>query len=167
MLVKTKGVRPNQGAARICYFPNSPLFSSPLCGPVWPLTICPSRQSGLRKRYRCLVHHPPPQGTLEDWVVEDVRVPGLPAHSLIVPPDTASCHRCELQVVGVEQVALSGEAQTVWGDSAYEVDILLVTGRTHQVGMVCCVCSMYIFMVFQPSCKWPTCTTPGLLAFWD
>lgn len=42
--------------------------------------------------------------------------------------------RCELEVLGVEQVGITSPwAQAAWAESAYESTILLKTGRTHQI----------------------------------
>eukprot|EP00955_Chlamydomonas_euryale_P016969 181013-Chlamydomonas_euryale.AAC.1 len=63
------------------------------------------------------------------------------AHTQLALAHTELMHaRAELMHVlpccQVEPVALTGEAAKEWGPCAYETEILLVTGRTHQV----CIC---------------------------
>lgn len=75
-------------------------------------------------------------GTAVHYVTVNVRRKGWPSYTLVhaageVPQGSL---RCELHVTHVEHVALSGPAlQLVGSCSAYESEILLVTGRTHQV----------------------------------
>lgn len=64
-------------------------------------------QSGVRKRYRCLVAQPPAVGRMEDHVLEEQWEPGLPAHSVIVPQGTPDSHRCELHVLSVRATLLA------------------------------------------------------------
>lgn len=39
----------------------------------------------------------------------------------------------ELRVLSVREIELTGRAAQQWGPRAYESEILLITGRTHQV----------------------------------
>eukprot|EP00884_Botryococcus_braunii_P014797 jgi/Botrbrau1/23318/Bobra.0102s0055.1 len=91
--------------------------------------------AAVQKRYRALTRLPPPLGTAVHYVTVNTRRPGWPSHTAVhaesSPP--AASLRCELHVDHVEHVTLSGTAEQLWGPSAYESSVLLVTGRTHQI----------------------------------
>ncbi|MEW5310609.1 MAG: hypothetical protein WDW38_002391 [Sanguina aurantia] len=88
----------------------------------------------LQKHYRCLVASPPPLGILVHHVLENNRVAGEMPHTLVVQEGSEGCVRCELVVEQVEAVEVTDPvAAAEWGRHAYEVNILLKTGRTHQI----------------------------------
>lgn len=85
------------------------------------------------KLYRAVSQQAAPLGILEDYVMMQHRTAGNAPHSVTVPEGTPSAAMCQLEVLSVTQVELTGEARQRWGPQAYEHTIRLVTGRTHQI----------------------------------
>ena len=46
----------------------------------------------------------------------------------------------ELRVLSVREIELTGRAAQQWGPRGYESEILLITGRTHQVSTAAGLC---------------------------
>ena len=65
------------------------------------------------------------------------RAAGLPFHTIAHEEPAPDAARCELRVLGVERVALAGEAAARWGPEAHECLLELITGKTHQAGGGC------------------------------
>ena len=58
---------------------------------------------------------------------------GQPMHSRAHSQPVPGSHRCVLDILHVQQVAVVAEIAAQWGVGAYESYIELHTGRTHQV----------------------------------
>lgn len=63
---------------------------------------------GIAKRYRCATATAPPVGRLLHHVLEDQRLPGEMAHTVVVVPGTTGALRCELVVEQVSDAAAAG-----------------------------------------------------------
>jgi 23S rRNA-/tRNA-specific pseudouridylate synthase len=120
----------------------------------WFSTLLARKPGAITKTYRCLTAAPPPLGPLLHWAVVRQRGGGEPAHTRILGPAAAAAAdgqaddsadsgssgggpqhavRCELVVLQVQRVSLAGDAAAQWGPAAYESELQLVTGRTHQI----------------------------------
>ncbi|KAG2494615.1 hypothetical protein HYH03_007134 [Edaphochlamys debaryana] len=77
----------------------------------------------------------PPPHTLRHLLIEGVRRPGEPAHTVVAPPGASEgTVEAVLRVLGCEEVELCPAAAAAWGRArAWELSVELVTGRTHQV----------------------------------
>lgn len=119
---------------------------------------CRHDKPTVTKVYRALTAAPPAVGVLRHAAWVNVRVPGLPACTIMLPAEqldsqlgTKRGALAMLEVVDVQQVcmqrlcvavctmcamcqvALTGSAAARWGPVAYESTIRLLTGRTHQI----------------------------------
>lgn len=82
-----------------------------------------------RERVRDSLH----AGPLLHYLSVAKRQAGLPFHTIAHDQPTPDSSPCELHVLQVEQVALTGQAAERWGPTAYECLLELITGKTHQV----------------------------------
>jgi hypothetical protein len=57
----------------------------------------------------------------------------LPSHTIAHDAPRPDSARCELRVLEVRRVELTGAAAQRWGPAAYECLLELLTGKTHQV----------------------------------
>ncbi|GAB4822393.1 hypothetical protein N2152v2_009439 [Parachlorella kessleri] len=89
--------------------------------------------NSLRKFYHTLTAAPPPQGPLVHYLSVSKRQPGLPSHTIAHEEQQPGSARCELRVLQVREVQLTGTAAQRWGASAYEGLLELITGKTHQI----------------------------------
>lgn len=69
---------------------------------------------------------------MEHALVVGLRRQGLPHFTLAHDAPVPGSVPAELEVLGVEAVALTGGAAERWGGAAHECHIELITGRTHQ-----------------------------------
>ena len=98
----------------------------------------------LRKWYRAVVVGPVSrEGIVHHDVLMNVKIPGLPFLTLVldglstISRDTKKVLPCSMIIHDCEPVCLNEDARTYWGvDSSantYELNIELLTGRTHQI----------------------------------
>lgn len=85
------------------------------------------------KVYRAATLRPPPLGRIVHWAAVNSRAPGEPAHTLVRPAPFPGGLYCELEVLRTARVRLTRTAMLDYGPGAYESEIRLVTGRTHQI----------------------------------
>lgn len=137
----------------------------------------------LRKFYRALTAAPPPLGRLTHQMEVSRRSFPLPQHTLVLPEAAPGSVLAELLVLEVRAVQLgataaaalqlsagSGGAAGSWV-STYEVDIELLTGRTHQIRaqLAAAGCPLLGDSMYGPlasaelrrvSCRWGACAGP-------
>lgn len=92
----------------------------------------------LRKWYRCITTSPAPLGPLIHRLVTNQRSVGLPSHSIALEASDPESEihgavHAELVVLHSRPVTLTGEAAAMWGTEAWETELELITGRTHQI----------------------------------
>lgn len=85
------------------------------------------------KVYRTLTLVPPQLGTLVHYVTTGNRSAGEPSHTRAYTEAVPDSQRCELEILQCCTVSLTGAARAQWGETAYESELRLVTGRTHQI----------------------------------
>jgi len=85
------------------------------------------------KVYRTLTFTPPQLGQLVHYVTTGNRSPGEPSHTIAYDHEVQSSQRSELEVLKCSKVALTGVAREKWGSTAFESELRLITGRTHQI----------------------------------
>lgn len=61
------------------------------------------------------------------------KLEGQPVHTTVHEDVRSGGKPSSLEVLKTTVVALTGSAAEFWGSHAFEIDIRLVTGRTHQV----------------------------------
>ena len=93
----------------------------------------PVQEGATRKFYRALTAHPPPTGPLVHHLSIATRRPRAPAFSVAHDAPVPGSLPCELRVLEVAEVALTGAGAQQWGPAAWECVVELVTGRTHQI----------------------------------
>jgi 23S rRNA-/tRNA-specific pseudouridylate synthase len=95
----------------------------------------------MKKRYKCLVSTPPPSlGSLVHYLLLGQGGKGEPQHTicldqpLLGPGGEELTARAELIILSVREIKLGKEGiQVLMQEEAFEVEILLITGRTHQI----------------------------------
>ncbi|GAX73037.1 hypothetical protein CEUSTIGMA_g489.t1 [Chlamydomonas eustigma] len=99
----------------------------------WFHAIMKNKGDHVRKTYRALTARPPLVAPLVNFMLENQREAGEISHSAVFDEPVPGSVRAEMHVLKVESVKLTSDTALMWGGSAYESEILLITGRTHQV----------------------------------
>lgn len=74
-----------------------------------------------------------PTGLLTHYLCIGQRVEGQPLHTAVHTDNSSGGKLSQLEVMGVQQVTLQPSLTRKYGELAYESQIRLITGRTHQV----------------------------------
>ena len=100
----------------------------------WFQELLLGKGGAIEKRYRALVSHPPPLGEWKHYIEENHRVPGQPRISRVFSKPTPGAARATMHLHQCRCIALGREAEEKWKTTeAHEIDIELITGRTHQI----------------------------------
>ncbi|KAI8473509.1 MAG: hypothetical protein J3K34DRAFT_518978 [Monoraphidium minutum] len=93
----------------------------------------PPPHERVRKVYRVATLAPPPLGRLTHHARVAQRAAGEPPHTLMLREAAEGTAVCILEVISVARIALAGPAAAAHGPRAFEAEVRLVTGRTHQI----------------------------------